>query len=281
MTVTRTQAGGGIVHGLVDDLVAEQGALDGLVRALDDDGWTQPTPAAGWLVVDQVHHLAFFDEAAALAVVDTAAYERLAQTLLERGSGWELDDGAATPPRSLLRRWRAARDALERSLRAVDPDRRLLWFGREMGVASFASARLMECWCHGQDVRDAVGAPPSVSARLRHVVDIGVRALPFAFALHGLEPPTGGVRVEATAPDGALWTWGPESALDSVRGTALDLAFVVTRRRHPDDTGLVATGSAAARWLGIAQAFAGPPGSGRPPGLFPRLDGLGGPLPGE
>jgi hypothetical protein len=40
----------------------------------------------------------------------------------------------------------------------------------------------------------------------------------------------------------------------------------VTRRRHRADLGLIATGPAADEWLDIAQAFAGPPGSGREAG---------------
>jgi len=38
---------------------------------------------------------------------------------------------------------------------------------------------------------------------------------------------------------------------------------VVTQRRHIDATALVVTGSDAIEWMSIAQAFAGPPGSGR------------------
>jgi hypothetical protein len=34
---------------------------------------------------------------------------------------------------------------------------------------------------------------------------------------------------------------------------------------HREDTDLVAVGEDAERWLGIAQAFAGPPGEGRTP----------------
>ena len=44
-----------------------------------------------------------------------------------------------------------------------------------MSAMSFATARLMETWAHGQDVRDALGLEPAVSARLRHVADLGVR----------------------------------------------------------------------------------------------------------
>ncbi|HEY3810698.1 MAG TPA: hypothetical protein VGL49_04620 [Acidimicrobiales bacterium] len=42
-------------------------------------------------------------------------------------------------------------------------------------------------------------------------------------------------------------------------GTALDLALLLTQRRHRHHTGVTATGGTAEAWLAIAQAFAGPP----------------------
>jgi uncharacterized protein (TIGR03084 family) len=84
---------------------------------------------------------------------------------------------------------------------------------------------------------------------------------------NGLTPPQAPIFVEVTAPDNTMWTWGPADAEQRVTGTALDLCLVATQRRHRSDTGLVAVGPDADRWLDIAQAFAGPPGGGRkPPG---------------
>ncbi len=68
------------------------------------------------------------------------------------------------------------------------------------------------------------------------------------------------------APGGGTWTWGPDGARDMVTGPALDFCLAVTQRRHVDDTTLRITGPVAAEWMGIAQAFAGPPGPGRAPG---------------
>jgi hypothetical protein len=61
---------------------------------------------------------------------------------------------------------------------------------------------------------------------------------------------------------------GPEDAPDVVDGTALDFCLVVTQGGNIADTALRVTAPLAAEWMGIAQAFAGPPGPGRPPGLF-------------
>jgi uncharacterized protein (TIGR03084 family) len=79
-----------------------------------------------------------------------------------------------------------------------------------------------------------------------------------------LAAPDRPVRVALTAPDGGTWAWGPDGAADQVSGPALDFCLTVTQRRNLADTGLVITGPAAADWMGIAQAFAGPPGPGRP-----------------
>jgi uncharacterized protein (TIGR03084 family) len=73
------------------------------------------------------------------------------------------------------------------------------------------------------------------------------------------------VRLELVGPNGDAWEFGPEGAANVVRGPALDFCLVATQRRHRDDTALVAVGPVADDWLSIAQAFAGPPGPGRPP----------------
>ena len=127
-----------------------------------------------------------------------------------------------------------------------------------------ASASLMETWAHGLDVTDGLRRPPSVSGRLRHVAHIGVRTSDFAFAQRGLPGPVEPFRVELAAPDGGTWTWGPEDAAQRVTGPALDFCCLVTQRRHRADLALAATGPDADRWLDVAQAFAGAPGSGRP-----------------
>ena len=121
-----------------------------------------------------------------------------------------------------------------------------------------------------QDIADALGVTREPTGRLRHVAHIGVGARGYSYAVHGQTPPGIPVRVELTAPDGSLWTWGPEDAGDRITGPALDFCLLVTQRRHRDDLALAIEGPAAAEWMAIAQAFAGPPGEGRRPGQFRR-----------
>jgi uncharacterized protein (TIGR03084 family) len=121
----------------------------------------------------------------------------------------------------------------------------------------------METWAHCQDIVDALGTNVVATVRLRHIADLGIRAMSYSYAINDLPPPTDAILVELIAPDGATWNWGAADAVNRVEGNALDFCRVVTQRGHPDDTGLVVTGPVAQQWISIAQAFAGPAGPGR------------------
>ncbi|KOV13219.1 wyosine base formation domain-containing protein [Streptomyces sp. XY431] len=263
-----------VLTGLLADLRAESEVLDGLVAGLEPDGWALDTPAPGWTVAHQIAHLAWTDDWSELAARDPGAFVadsgRIFGELLAAGADPVEDGaarGAAEEPAALLTRWRAGRERLAEALAEVPAGTTLPWLGPPMKAPSMATARLMETWAHGQDVADALGAVREPSARLRHVAHLGVRTMGFAFTVHGLPAPQAPVRVELTAPDGGLWTWGPEGAADRVDGRALDFCLLVTQRRHRDDLALTAVGEVATAWLPIAQAFAGPPGKGRQSGF--------------
>ena len=255
---------------LLDDLDAEHRIVDELVGPLDGAGWETPTPADGWAVRDQVGHLAWFDRAARLAVSEpeTLAAELDGITEADELMAVHLRLGRAMDPEELFGWWRRERSALHEILAPLDPKARVDWFGRDMSIRSFTTARLMETWAHGQDVADALGVRRAPTARLRHVAHLGVLARPWAHLAHGEEPDPTGVFVDLTGPGGERWTWGEEGFQDRVRGPAEDFCLIVTQRRHLDDTALEITGAAAAHWMAIAQAFAGPPGAGRRPGQF-------------
>jgi uncharacterized protein (TIGR03084 family) len=245
------------------DLTAEQDDLDSLVATLDDAFWDLPTPAAGWTVRDQLSHLGYFDRTALAAITDPDAFAAGAAALLAGGVDRSVEPGRSRSPSELLTWWRAGRAALLDALGPLDPRARVPWYGPPMSARSFATARLMETWAHGQDVADALEVERRPTSRLRHVAHIGVRARPFSYAIHGLPLPVEPVAVMLAGPDGDTWSWD-EGAQDVVTGPALDFCLVVTQRRHADDGHLKVVGDRAREWLGIAQAFAGPPGPGRP-----------------
>lgn len=251
---------------IVDDLRDESDALDALVSPLSAQQWAQPTPAPGWTIAHQIAHLLWTDRVALTSITDEAAFGRLLSAAMANPTGM-VDDAAeelaTTPPAQLLADWRATRTGLHEALRTVPDGRKLLWFGPPMSAASMATARLMETWAHGLDVADALGVEVKPSARLRSIAHLGVRTRDYAFTVHGLTPPAEPFRVELTVPDGSVWSWGPEDAAQRVSGSALDFCYLVTQRRPRAVLDVIARGPDAQRWLEIAQAFAGPPGSGR------------------
>ncbi|MEU7147392.1 TIGR03084 family metal-binding protein [Streptomyces sp. NPDC045470] len=251
------------------DLRDEGDALDVLVGGLEPEGWALLTPAEGWTVAHQIGHLAWTDRQALLSATDPVAFQGAVRRALAAPATF-VDEGAAeeaqAPPARLLARWRAGRDELQEVLAARPSGEKLPWYGPPMSVASVATGRLMETWAHGQDVADALGVSREPTARLRHVARIGVRARNFAYAAHGLPAPEEEFRVELRAPGGGVWAYGPEGAAQRVTGDALGFCLLVTQRAHRDDVDVRADGADADRWLGIAQAFAGPPGKGRVPG---------------
>jgi uncharacterized protein (TIGR03084 family) len=257
---------------IVDDLRAEGDALDALVADLTDQQWSTPTPAEGWTVAHQIGHLSWTDNVAAQTTLgaagDTAAAAEFDVALKQAWSdpmGF-VDTAAEEESRDphLLATWRSRRHAMTDALVAVPAGNKIPWFGPPMSAASMATARLMETWAHGQDVADALGVVLEPTERIKGVAHIGVRTRDFAYALNQQTPPAEPFRVELTSPGGELWTWGPEDAAQRVTGSAADFCRLVTQRAHRDDLDVTAVGADAEHWLTIAQAFAGPPGSGRP-----------------
>ncbi len=258
---------------VIRDLAEEHAALKKVLRAMPDSTWDLPSHAPGWMVRDQVSHLAYFDEAAELAIRDPEAFTASVAAATSANSSVEeqyLGKGRAMTHGQLFDWWKGASSSLVAAARLVDPKARLPWYGPAMSGVSFLTARLMECWSHGLDVVDVAGVSRPDTDRLRHVAFISFRARPFSYATRGLTMPDIPVRAELTSPGGEPWVFGEDDAVNVVRGTATDFCRVCTQRRHLADTGIVIEGDAAREWMEIAQAFAGPPGQGRQPGEFPR-----------
>jgi len=251
---------------IVADLSAESDDLDALVAPLPAHRWAEPTPAAGWTIAHQIGHLLWTDRVALTAVTDEAGFAVALEAAQADPIGFvdsAADELAAVAPAELLTDWRVTRRRLHEALLTVPDGRKLPWFGPPMSAASMATARLMETWAHGLDVADALGVKRPATERLRSIAHIGVRTRDYAFAVNNLAPPTEPFLVELRAPGGETWTWGPPDAAQRVTGSAEDFCFLVTQRRPLGALDVTAHGPDAQRWLGIAQAFAGPPGSGR------------------
>ena len=255
------------------DLAKEYEELDIIVGALDESGWNTMTPAEGWTVKDQIRHLAYYDERARQAVAEPQVFaQHLADLAANPGDHREILEkiGEEFSVAQLLNHWRQGHRALLDVLITLDRKARLKWYGPDLSALSFATARIMETWAHGQDVADALGIERVPTDRLRHVAHLGVATFGWSFVNRQMKVPESAVRVEITSPSGELWVWGPEKAVDTVRGTAEEFCLVVVQRRNPADTRLEIEGEVARQWMSIAQTYAGVPGTGRKPGMFAR-----------
>ena len=256
------------LEGVLADLKAEGDQLEDLVAPLDEDGWRVPTPATGWDVAHQIAHLAWTDEGAVAAATDKDAWDALVLSAMSDPEGFadvEAARGAEASGAEILDRWRASRPALSTALRELPEGTRIPWYGPPMSATSMATARFMETWAHGRDVAAALGVELPADDRVRHVVHLGVRTRDFSFRARELEPPAEEFRVALYLPSGELVIYGPDDATQSIAGSAQEFALLVTQRIHRQDTDLYADGDDADAWLDVAQAFAGPPGDGRPP----------------
>jgi uncharacterized protein (TIGR03084 family) len=263
---------------ICNDLAAEHEALDAIVADLEEKRWSEITPFSGWSIHDEISHVAYFDYAGRLAATDSDAFAKHIEELtkgIESPSDIHpraLKKGRDMRPPQLLEWWREERASMLAAFEKRDPKDRLPWYGPSMSARSFATARLMETWAHGQDVVDTVGVRREPTDRLKHIAHLGVVTFGWSFTTNGIDVPTDPVRVELSSPSGDIWTWGPEEAENIVRGNAEEFCLTVVRRRHVDDTHIEMIGDIAVQWMAIAQAFAGPPEERPKPGSFPKLD---------
>ena len=263
---------------ITDDLLAEYTELATLCASLDSATWQQTTAFYGWTPWDEIAHLCYFDETALVSTQDPARFAREALELRARGARGEetsaiararysASDGTALSGPALLATWRQHHQALVQALATLDPKARLPWYGPPMSARSFATARLMETWAHGQDIWDAARRRRPGSARLKHIAHLGVTTFGWTFVNRGLAAPPVAPHVALQAPDGSRWTWGDPACEHRVSGTAEDFCLLITQRRHLHDTTLQYSAGPVATWLGMAQCFAGPPADGPAPGV--------------
>lgn len=247
------------------DLIAEADELHGFLETLDDADWGRPTAFQSWTPWDVVAHLHMFDQVSLLALAGGDAFvARRAELVAGMMRGETLfaigrRELGALAPAALLARWHETCRTMAAQLGECAPDRRLPWFGPDMGARMFTTARLMETWAHGQEIYDLARVRRVPTDRLRHVCAIGVRTFGWTFANRRLEVPGPPPHVRLVAPSGAIWEWNEASGSGRIEGSALDFCQTVTQVRNVADTELRVEGDVARRWMAIAQCFAGGP----------------------
>ena len=204
-----------------------------------------------WTVQDLVAHLIATDGllAAQLGPGGAGTLEEPAELdggLPARRTAAAIGAHRDQPPERTRAAWRAQADlllrdvgepgALDRRVRLVDP--RL----PRQPLRTALVQRLFETWIHTDDVRTVLGGPP-VPPEERHVamiVGFGVRLLPAALRLAGVDRPPRSARLVLVGPGGGDWTIspaiqrapaGPPDATVTMK--AVEFCYLLGNRRDP------------------------------------------------
>ena len=250
---------------ICEDLRAETDELYAFLKTLDEKDWETPTLFMDWTPWDIVAHLHYFDEVslASLAGKDefAASQKALMEGMKAGLSGQQQAKralGEYDAP-ALLERWKSFDDDMASKLGESDPKRRLPWFGPDMGVSMFTTARYMETWSHAQAIYDLKKVERKHTDRIKNIVAIGVKTFGWTFVNRKLEVPGPAPYVRLTAPSGEIWEYNDPSDTERIEGTAVDFCLAVTQVRNVKDTDLRVSGDVAGQWMEIAQCFAGGP----------------------
>ena len=182
-------------------------AFDGLLGALSDEGW-KTEALRGLDVQGLVGHLTGVEEDTHRALggdpeVADAGHVESTQGAANRQAG--------RSPALTRDEWRRAADRTLELARAADSDpaaggsARLAMHGITLPLDDLLVVRAFELWVHDNDIRRAVGLPPSVpDPPVLHLMsDLAARMLPYAAARLGLRPVD--VHLVLTGPGGGTW----------------------------------------------------------------------------
>jgi uncharacterized protein (TIGR03084 family) len=260
-----------------DDFEAECAALHALLAPLTDAGFARQTQFKSWTINHVLQHLHSTDLAAALSLTDVEALQaRFAASRAATAAGEETNtytdrllDGLSG--QALLARWHEGYVSLAASFGKIDPKTRLKWAGPDMSARSSITARLMETWSHAQAIYDLLQVERVEANRVQNVVVMGNNTFGWTFVNRGEDTPEPRPFLKLTAPSGAIWEYNEPQEDNRIEGAAVAFCQVVTQTRNIADTPLKVTGEVAARWMAVAQCFAGPPRTPPAPGTRFKL----------
>lgn len=239
------------------DFLDETKALGALLAPLPDTAFDEATQFKGWTVNDVIRHLHFWNRAAGLQLTDEPELVRLLGAIGAGGMRAVEREVVPQAGQALRAAWVETAGQIADIYATADPKARLKWAGPDMSARSSITARLMETWAHGQEVYDHLGVERIDQDRIRNIAHLGVSTFGWTYQVRRMEVPPALPHVRLTAPSGAIWTWGEESAANSVTGSATEFCQVVTQVRNIADTRLVVSGPVATQWMAMAQCFAG------------------------
>jgi len=114
-------------------------------------------------------------------------------------------DASGTPAQTRAE-WRRAAERTIELARACDLDAEMAVHGLRIPLSLLLVVRAFELWVHDNDIRQAVGLPPSVPdpATLGLMTEVAARLLPHAAARTGVDEPMS-LHLVLTGPGGGAW----------------------------------------------------------------------------
>lgn len=246
---------------VIEALAAQQAQLGEILNGITHPAWHTPTRCEGWDVADIVLHLAQTDEAAVASAMGASARVEPGG---DGGPPTTIDEAAAAmvelergvSEAALLERWSSGAAQLVDVLSHMDLSTRVTWVVGRLSARTLATTRLAETWVHAGDVADALGFALPPTDRLRLIARLAWRTLPYAFKRAG-RTLAGPVAFQLSSPLGAAWDFQPEEpAVTTIRGPAVDLCAVATRRVAPSATSLSGEGPDADAVLALVRTYA-------------------------
>ena len=163
------------------------------------------------------------------------------------------DRQAGRPAAQTRAEWRSAADRTLDLVRAAgDADARVAVHGMRLRLGMLLVIRAFELWIHENDIRQAVGLPPSVPdpSTLSLMTQAAAQLLPHAAAVQDLREPVS-VHLVLTGPGGGTWDipmghGGPAAASASasvgIVADAVEFCRLVANRAAPEGLDLHITG---------------------------------------
>jgi uncharacterized protein (TIGR03084 family) len=249
---------------VIDDLADQHAELRQLVERCSASDWQRPTPCEGWDTGDVLLHLVQSDElavASARGDLDSFADGFLgprdeSRISVDAAAAAQVNSERAIGGAAIAARWSESSLRLLAELRGGDPHRRVTWVSGQLSLQTLATTRLAESWIHTGDIAAALDVEVVATDRIRHIVRLAWRTLPYTFKEAGRSL-SGPVALDLVGPGGDHWEYLPDqSALTTIRGSAVEFCDLAGRRVTPEDTGLVATGPDAESVLSLVRTYA-------------------------
>jgi len=241
-------------------------AFHELLRELPDADWARPA-LRDLDVQGLVGHLAGVEEDMQRCLAGdpaVAAAEHVAST-----QAAAVRQAGRTPAQTRAE-WRRAAERTIELARACDLDAEMAVHGMCIPLSLLLVVRAFELWVHDNDIRQAVGLPPSVPdpATLGLMTEVAARLLPRAAARTGVDEPMS-LHLVLTGPGGGTWdvpigTGGAGGASSTepadvvIVSDAVDFCRLVANRADPAGLDVHITGDAelAAAVLAAAPVLA-------------------------